>query len=458
MSRRKEFRRKPRDAREYESRSKQRGGNFDSMFLDGFDVFKPKDGVNTIRILPPDADMIERMEAKGQRNHYGLDLYVHYGIGANRDSYLSKRSMLGEDDPISRLMDRAMRDGDTELAENLKPRKRCLVWVLDRDQRGVEPLLWAMPWTLDRDICAQAFDQRTRKAVEIDHEEEGYDVSFTKSGKNKQTTYNAIKLDRDPSPIFESDKKQDEILDFLVDHPLDSVLNFYPDEHLERVLGGHAVEADEEDEAPPRPRRRSRAARGEEEEEDEAPPRRSRRSSRDEEEDEEEEAPSRRSRRSSRDDEEEEDEPPARRSRRRSRDEEDEEDEVPPRPRRRSRAAKEEESEEEEDEAPPRPRRRSRAAKEEEEEEEAPPRRSRRSSREEEEEEEEDEAPPPRRSRRSSKDEADIDEDALDDPAPKRKPQNGTFDDDDEIQDDPPPRRRRLRDEVKKATKSRKGE
>ena len=109
------FKYKARTKEDVKSRANMRGGNFDSIIKPQYKVYKVKEGKNLIRILPPTWE-----DAK----HYGYDLYVNYGIGADNQSYLSLSKMKGEKDPLQEAKRAAESEGDKETAKALSPTQR----------------------------------------------------------------------------------------------------------------------------------------------------------------------------------------------------------------------------------------------------------------------------------------------------------------------------------------------
>lgn len=191
-----------------EKRASGESGDFKGFILNDYSMFSPKKGNNWIRILPPTWD---------DADHYGLDLHVHYGVGPERALVLCW-SHKGVACPICEAQNRAQRAGDEELAKELKASQRLLVWVLDRNEKEKGPLLWAMPWTIDRDICKISKDKQTGELYAIDHPDEGYNVSFDKDGEGLKTKYSGFQLDRRSSSV-------DPVhLEYISNHPLPGTL------------------------------------------------------------------------------------------------------------------------------------------------------------------------------------------------------------------------------------------
>lgn len=214
-----------RDSKNMRKRSEQWGNDRDSFLSDHVPIWKPSDGANTIRILPPSWEGAE---------HYGFDIYVHYQIGPDNSAYLDLTKMKHEPDPITEEVARLRQAGDIDAAKELDSKKRILIYLIDRDKPKEGVMMWAMPWTVDRDIANQCYDQRTNEALLVDSPEEGYDVIITKSGgKGKYTEY-SVKIDRKSSPL----RMTPEIETLLDEYPLPSCVNFFSYEHIKKAFGG----------------------------------------------------------------------------------------------------------------------------------------------------------------------------------------------------------------------------
>lgn len=298
------FKYQKRSKEDVRTRANMRGGNFDSFIKPEYKMYKVRDGKNLIRIMPPTWD-----DAK----HYGFDIYVNYGIGADNQSYLSLSKMKGEADPIADARKQAEREGDKDLAKALRANQRILMWIIDRQDEDEGPQLWAAPFTVDKDIANVSFDEDTKEVVFIDDPENGCDVRFHKEGEGMLTKYPGAKIKLlKPSPLCEDEKLQDEWLEYVQENPIPDCLNYYDAEYIASVFDGQVRGKDEEIDEKPRRRKptedeedpdekpRRRVAKPAEDEEDENPTgRRGRRAlvdSDDHEDDNQEEKPSRRSR------------------------------------------------------------------------------------------------------------------------------------------------------------------
>jgi hypothetical protein len=338
------FKYHPRGEEEVRKRAEQRGGQFDSIFRSGVDRWRPKDGENVIRILPPTWENHE---------HYGYDIWLHSFVGPDKSTYLCPSKMLNKPCPICNASREAKRAGEEEEAKQLAATKRVAMWVIDRSEESTTPKLFDMSWSMDRDVAALCHNKRTGKVLLIDHPDKGYDISFSRTGKGLNTRYIGMAVDREDSPVMSDEDEQQQVLDYVQENPIPDQLKFYDEAYLENMISGSADEHDkdlDEDGDDDRPSKPSRKPSRRDEEEDV------------EEEAEEEERPRKPSRKPSRRDEdedpaedeeveaeaEEEDDPPRKPARKPSRrDEEEVEEEVDV----------EEEADDEPDERPRKPAR-----------------------------------------------------------------------------------------------------
>jgi len=227
-----------RDPSNIKERAKQQGGDFDSIFKPGTKLFKPRDGKNIIRILPP---------AWPDAEHYGYDIWLNYNIGIDNQSYLSLSKMKKERDPIVEARKQAERDGDKKLADSLEPKRRVLMYVVDRSNEQDGPQLWSAPWTVDKSFAALAFDEDTNELVMVDDPETGNDIKFVKEGQGQTTKYPAEQMRIfKPSRLSEDDRNMNEWLEFIVSNPIPNLLNFYTYDHISEVFSGHVAKSEDE--------------------------------------------------------------------------------------------------------------------------------------------------------------------------------------------------------------------
>lgn len=199
------FRYQPRSKEEVERRANQSGGDFKGFIKDKYRTYTPSKGDNLIRILPPTWE---------DPMHYGMDLWVHYNIGPDHASILCPEKHNRGKCPLCEERARAERLGDEDSAAELKPTKRVAVWVLDYNNENDGPLIWAMPWTIDRDVAKISKDRRSGELYAIDDPQDGYDLSFDKTGENITTKYAGFQLSRKPTSV------DDKHIDYVVENPL----------------------------------------------------------------------------------------------------------------------------------------------------------------------------------------------------------------------------------------------
>lgn len=237
------FNYRPRTAEEMQKRAHQSGyGTKDTFIRSDIPVWTPEDGVNKIRILPPTWD---------DADHYGIEAFVHYGIGADKSSYLCLQRHHGEACPICEARAELDADGDRDAAKELVPRKRVIMYVINRSDEKKGPQAWSAAWTVDSEIATQAIDE-SGATLPLDSPEEGYDVTFT---REKQVggipKFGGYKIARKSSPIFDDEEAVESALEFITKNPLPEVLVFQSYETIRDAFSGKAVK--QEDETPVKP-------------------------------------------------------------------------------------------------------------------------------------------------------------------------------------------------------------
>jgi hypothetical protein len=358
---------KVRDPKTVRARAEQTSGQYDGIFRNGVDTWRPKNGENVIRFLPPTWHPHE---------HYGFDVWTHSYVGTGNGSYLCLDKMKGERCPICEAAAESAEAGEADESKKLKPTRKVLTWIIDRDDDASNPQIYMMSWSMDRDISNLADNRRSGEVLLLDHPDEGYDVSFKRTGQGINTRYIGIAIDRDSSPLSERQKIHDRIMAFIEENPLPDTLQYRSEDYLEKVIAGTAEEKDqdldEDDDAEDDTKKSKKSSvtrtkrrvekddDGEEEGDEEDRPAKSKtksksRRDKDEEEDddgapfdtdeEEEEEKPRKSKRRDEEDEDE-DETPRKSSKRRRDDDEDEEDEKP----RKSKSRRDDDDQEEETE------------------------------------------------------------------------------------------------------------
>jgi hypothetical protein len=229
------FKYQPRTAEDMKKRASQNGSSRDQTFSNDVQMFTPSEGDNNIRILPPTWD---------HAKHFGYDVYMHYDIGPDGAQYLCLDKMEGKPCPICEERLVATEKGDTEYADKLKPGKRVLVYVIDRDKEKEGVKLWSMSWTIDRDLCALAVDKRTGELYAIDDPEDGYDVSFERKGTGLTTKYLGLQVARRSSSLG-----NDDWLEQVAKTPIPDLLNYFDYDHIKAQFSGKKADEASDDES-----------------------------------------------------------------------------------------------------------------------------------------------------------------------------------------------------------------
>jgi hypothetical protein len=214
----------------------QDNSKFDKILKPHIKQWKPNSGDNRIRPLPP--------TWKGAK-HYGLDVYVHYGVGPDRQTYLCPNKMRGDPCPICDERARFARDmdpddkRDKDYLKDLTPKLRVLMFLIDRDHEREGVQAWPMPEGLDKDIVKISVDKTTGAILPVDHPDEGFDITFEKNGQGIHTKYEAPSIARRDSPLGKR-----EWLDYAIDNPLPDQLVFYDADHIAKAFGGGSGPSD----------------------------------------------------------------------------------------------------------------------------------------------------------------------------------------------------------------------
>lgn len=209
-----------------DKRASMGANDFDKILKDHIKMWTPNKGDNRIRILPPTWPKPE---------HYGFDIWVHYGVGADRGTYLCLDKMLGKPDPIVEELNELKRTGDASDDEikKMQAKRRVLVFIIDRDDEKEGVQAWAMPWTLDKDISVLSVDKSTGEVLPIDDPEQGYDVEFVKEGEKERTKYVGLSVARRSNSLGPA-----KWLDYAIDNPLPDQLQYFTYDEIAKVFGG----------------------------------------------------------------------------------------------------------------------------------------------------------------------------------------------------------------------------
>ena len=218
-------------------RAENKGGMSDSIFKNGFDVYRPKQGDNAIRFLPPTWDDPE---------DYAYEIWVHTWIGADKGSYLCPRKMENSTCPICDMSRECADAGEEDDAKKLKVKQAFATWIIDRKGEEDHPMLYQVSWTQDRDI-SQIRKQKKGGILDVANPDVGFDISFNRSGAGLNTDYSGWAVDREESPISGDSDIQDKILNYIQDNPIPNILLMHDADYLERVIQAKVPERNEDD-------------------------------------------------------------------------------------------------------------------------------------------------------------------------------------------------------------------
>lgn len=133
---------------------------------------------------------------------YVLDIWVHFSIGANEDTVVCLARNYGKPCPICEEFNQLKREGaDDELLKDLKPKRRALYQVINRNSRSEEEkgiqLLDAPHFGTEKEFSERAKRPLGGGFVYFSDPDEGKSLYFKKTGQRQLTKYSAHEfLDR----------------------------------------------------------------------------------------------------------------------------------------------------------------------------------------------------------------------------------------------------------------------
>ena len=215
-------------------------GRRDGFLRKDIQMYIPSEGEQTVRFLPP------TWEGAG---HHGLDIYVHYRIGPDRQAFLCSWKMKKEPCPICEAALELRNQGDEDGAKALNPRAQVLAYIVDRNKESEGVKAWAQPFQkIDQEVAMRMENKRTGEVLEIDHPTRGYDVNFTREGKTETTQYKGVEIERSSTKLHDDKEQRLEWLDFVRDNPLPEVLNYHSYETIAKAFGATSGRSGKSDE------------------------------------------------------------------------------------------------------------------------------------------------------------------------------------------------------------------
>ena len=231
-------------AQERESEARKRTVSGIGYVSSDIPIFKPVDGDNQIRIVPPLAN-------DADASLWGLEVWTYF---INNRSWLSSKTFDSQaEDPImSHFFD--IREDNPEESQKFKGNKRYLMFLLDLNHDEPELKLWAAPPTLVDEFLGLAKNRRTGELIALEDPDEGCIIYFTKTGQGIGTRYTGIELDKEPYTLDDDLAEELELFSDMLIVP--------SSKELQKVLevamnGGNDEDDDDEEETP---KRRSRPA------------------------------------------------------------------------------------------------------------------------------------------------------------------------------------------------------
>jgi hypothetical protein len=208
-------------------------------------AFRPKEGKNRIRILPPSPIWIDEL---GGDRHYGHPIWVHYGVGADKSTYACLRKMKDEACPVCEERERAVKERESkQYIDDLQPKLRMLYLIVDRKDEESDVKIWsATVKAIDEAITNLSEDEDTGEVLFIDSPEDGHDVRFmyTPPKGTVPGKYDNLGVIQKSSAVG-----NDEALDFVRDNALPNLVVYHDYERIKKVLeGGVGFSSNDEEE------------------------------------------------------------------------------------------------------------------------------------------------------------------------------------------------------------------
>jgi len=187
--------------------------------------WKVTDKAHKVRLLPAHPD--------DNLNFYGLTVHIHTNVGVNNDQYLCLKRMKSSSCPICEQQ-AELWDTEPEMAKDLYPQTRYLVWVVDlslpTDKQ--EALIWSCPRTAMDDILGVSYKKATDEILNLADIDDGIAIYFDRE-KTQGTTFSKYKN-------FQLDDSSTEAKDAWLEGilPFDEVIEYASYEEIKNVFLG----------------------------------------------------------------------------------------------------------------------------------------------------------------------------------------------------------------------------
>ena len=205
----------------------------------GYDHIEKNDDLKSYRMIEGD-NFIRVLPAYDAEHDMALDIHVHYGVGGDKSSFLCLKKMKDEDCPICEQALKYQQAGKEEEAKRLRPARRTLFFILDREKEDEGVKLFEAPTASVGDpLISLCLNRRTRKIIDITDINVGYDVIIVRKGTGMTTKYKSVTLDQTPSKL-DDESLLDDIL------PFENLLHYESYETMKAEFLGKATRKDEE--------------------------------------------------------------------------------------------------------------------------------------------------------------------------------------------------------------------
>lgn len=211
----------------------QAGGDYDSYIADTVKFVKVDEGEHNFRVLP------RTWDPKQWGPYWYVEAYVHFGIGPDKGNYLCLNKMKGSACPICEVIAELDKEADEKQIAELRAGRQYYAYVIDRANPKEGVKVWRFGQRLRRNLTMRCQDKKTKEWLQISDPDEGYDISFRRTGTTKTNTeYLGEDVDRDSSPLSEKASQQEAWMQFAIDNPLPEQFIFQDYDYLEKVFRG----------------------------------------------------------------------------------------------------------------------------------------------------------------------------------------------------------------------------
>lgn len=210
---------------------------YDSIFINGVTRYTLKAGANTFRVV-----------CEEDAEHWAEIIHVHERIGTKQSTYLCPNKMSGgkKPCPVCDAAEDARRANDKEEYDALKDKERAVCYVVDRADEAAGLKVYDMSWTRENEINIAA-ETKKGGALFFPDPDNGYDITIQRSGTGLKTRYYGLQIDRESTPLLQSQRKQDALMEQVRKAPLKTLFKYYDPEYLADILNGKVEERDEDE-------------------------------------------------------------------------------------------------------------------------------------------------------------------------------------------------------------------